>query len=237
MSLERLDKVISSVFALTRSEARTAVRRGRVAVEGKTVRSGDYKIDPETTAIFLDGKTAQYKKNVYFIMNKPKGTLSASNDKNAKTVIDLLPPEIVSRGVFPVGRLDKDTTGFLLITDDGDFCHRLMAPNKNVFKTYEVLLDGEIPDNAPELFSRGVTLADGTECRPAKLEIIDKNRALVSISEGKFHQVKRMFGVLGLGVNELKRISVAGMKLPEELLEGEARELTEEELKFLNSLK
>lgn len=230
---ERLDKLVSSMFALTRSESRTAIRRSRVGVDGKTVRIADTKVDPETQIITLDSRSSEYKKYVYIVMNKPRGVLSASRDKKAKTVIDLLSDEYKTRDMFCVGRLDKDTTGLLLITDDGDFCHRLMSPNKNVYKTYEVELDGKIDDDMIALFEKGVTLADATVCRPAKLSAIGENLAKISISEGKFHQVKRMFGVVGLGVVSLKRISVAGLSLPCDLKEGQYRELLPEEMEIL----
>lgn len=233
MSVQRLDKVVSSIFTLTRSESRTAVRRGRVAVDGKIVRAADLKIDTDVNIVSLDGSTLEYKKNVYLVMNKPKGVLSASRDKKVQTVIDLLDNKYRARDVFCVGRLDKDTTGLLLITDDGHFSYRLMSPNKKVFKTYEVLLDGEIPQSAVSMFEKGIVLADGTECKPAKIEIVGKCTARVSICEGKYHQIKRMFGVIGLGVVELKRLSVAGLVLPDDLGEGEARELTSQELELL----
>lgn len=232
--MERLDKTVSKAAAVSRSDARGLILRGLVVVDGKPVRDIGFKVDPASQLIELEGKPLTYKKFCYIIMNKPKGVLSASEDSRAKTVIDLLPEEFRRRKLFPVGRLDKDTTGLLIITDDGDFAHMLLSPNRKVPKEYIAILDGEIDERVIEEFKAGVTLADGTSLAPAGLKALEEqNIALVKIIEGKYHQIKRMFGVFDLGVNELKRVSFAGMSLPEDLNEGDFRELTEEELLFL----
>ncbi len=234
--MERLDKLVANQFNITRSEARTAIRRGRVTVDGAVVRIADYKASGEENSICLDGQAMNYRRFMYIVMNKPAGVLSASKDKSAETVIDLVPNDIKRKGLFCVGRLDKNTTGLLLITDDGEFSHRLMAPDKEIFKTYIAELDGDIPLELVDAFAKGVTLADGTVCRPAKLRIIGERTAELKICEGRYHQVKRMFGVYSLGVNSLKRVAIGDFSLPAELAEGQARELTADELKILKNL-
>ena len=212
MAKERFDKIIANQFNISRKDARIAIRRGKATVNGKAVLDPALAVDTESEITFL-GQAMEYKKYLYILMNKPKGVLSAANDKSRKTVVDLVPEEFKRQGLFPVGRLDKDTTGLLIITDDGDFAHRAIAPNKNVFKTYEVTLDGNITEEMVEKFREGIVLADGTVCKSAALKSLSENRAEVKISEGKYHQIKRMFGVGGLGVNALKRTAIGGLFL------------------------
>ena len=231
--MQRLDKIISSQLNISRSDARTGIRKGFAAVGGETVRDPSRSFFPTDSDITYKGQAVTFKEYIYIVLNKPKGVLSASTDKNRQTVVDLVPPELSRQNLSPVGRLDKDTTGLLLITDDGQFSHKVISPKSNIKKVYSVILDAPIPKNACEEFEKGVVLTDGTKCLPAKLEIKGKNEALVEIREGKYHQIKRMFGVLGLGVNELKRLSVGGFKLPEDLEEGQCRELTESEIKSI----
>lgn len=236
--MERLDKVVSTGGGVSRSDARKLILRGKVSVNGKTVRDIAFKVEPDADNIILNGEEITYKKFIYLIMNKPKGVLTATEDKNKQTVIDLIPDKLRRRDLFPVGRLDKDTTGLLIITNDGDFAHQLLSPNKKIPKTYLVTLDGIISEQLVPKFKDGLTLADGTKLSSAVLEILDdKNTALVTITEGKYHQIKRMFGLFELGVNELKRISFAGLNLPENLLEGEIRELTVNEMECIKNAK
>ena len=231
MGYERLDKILSSQLGISRKDVKAAVRRGIVRVNGETVSDPGMQTDPECDSIVFDGQAVAYKKFVYILMNKPKGILSASSDKNRRTVIDLVPPELRRAGLFPAGRLDKDTTGLIIITDDGGFAHRMLSPKSGVFKTYRAVLDGAVTEETVRMFSEGVTLADGTECRPARLRRLSENTAEVEICEGRYHQIKRMFGAVGLGVNELERISVGGLKLPEKLRPGECVELDGNSLK------
>ncbi len=231
--MERLDKLVANQFNITRSEARTAIRRGQVSVDGSVTRSPEIKVNGEECSVLLFGKEMNYRKFVYIVMNKPAGVLSASTDRRAQTVIDLLPDSLKRKGLSCVGRLDKNTTGLLLITDDGDFSHRLMAPKKEIYKTYIATLDGDVPPQLVDEFLEGVTLADGTICRSANLRILDNRVAELKICEGRYHQVKRMFGVYSLGVNSLKRVAIGAFDLPKGLKEGEARELTDEELTIL----
>lgn len=229
MGKERFDKIIANQFNVSRKEARLAIRKGKASVDGMTLNDPSAIVEVEADIVF-DGQALDYKKYIYILMNKPKGVLSASSDKNRKTVVDLVPNEWHRNGLFPVGRLDKDTTGILIITDDGDFAHRAIAPNKNVFKTYEVLLDGDITDDMIEIFSKGVVLADGTKCKSSILKRLGQNRAEIKISEGKYHQIKRMFGTVSLGVNELKRTAMGDLKLPDNLREGECILLNDQEI-------
>ena len=233
--MQRLDKIISSQLNISRSVARAGIRRGSASVNGETVRDPAFQLSPEEDKVEFNGQSLSYKKYIYLIMNKPKGILSASNDKSRETVVDLVPPELKRAGLFPVGRLDRDTTGLLLITDDGDFAHRVISPNKNIVKTYKVTLDGALDSELAKVFAKGVVLADGTACRPAELCVLSENVAEIKISEGKYHQIKRMFGTVGLGVNELERTALGGLALPQDLLYGQCRELTQSELKSITA--
>ena len=231
----RLDKFISSQLNISRKDARAAILRGRAAVDGTTVRAADFKIDENADSVTFDGQALSYKKHIYIIMNKPRGVLSASDDKRQPTVIDIIPEKLRRNGLFPVGRLDKDTTGLLIITDDGDFAHRVLSPKKEIFKTYIAVLDGEITSDMPEKFLNGIVLADGTKCRRAFLRRVDKNTAEIKICEGKFHQIKRMFGTVGLGVNALERTAVGNFYLPEDLPQGACSETDSEALESIFS--
>ena len=232
MKQERLDKIIATQFNLSRRDARIAIRRGRVSAGGKVLRDFGYLLDIDSQ-ITLDGQALNYKEHIYILMNKPKGVLSASSDKNKKTVVDLVPDSLRRQGLFPVGRLDKDTTGFLIVTDDGDFAHKAISPKYEVYKSYLVKLDGPLNNDMIKQFADGITLADGTKCKSGRLEILDSSLARVQICEGKYHQIKRMFGVVGLGVNELKREAVGGLSLPENLAEGDCIELSKCEIEMI----
>lgn len=230
MKLQRLDKIISSQLNISRSIARQDIRVGKVFVDGQLIRDPSFQADAEKSFIKHCGQPVVYKEHIYILMNKPKGVLSASEDKKCKTVVDLVPSELKRGELFPVGRLDKDTTGLLIITDDGDFAHNVISPKKNVIKTYRVILDGNITEDMVEIFKKGVVLADGTECKPAELLPLGENLAEIKISEGKYHQIKRMFGTVGLGVNELERIAMGNLQLPPDLPYGECRELEKSEI-------
>lgn len=236
--MERLDKIIATGGGISRSDARKAVLKGQVTVNANTVRDIAYKVDPKADLITLNGNQINYKKYVYLVINKPCGVLTATEDKRQKTVLDLVPNELYRKDLFPVGRLDKNTTGLLILTNDGDFGHTLLSPNYKVPKKYLVTLDGEIGDGLVDEFKAGLTLADGTKLSPAGLEILQpKNKALVTITEGKYHQIKRMFGLFELGVDALERVSFAGLNLPKDLSYGQVRELTAAELDIVNNAK
>ena len=226
---ERLDKFIASQTALSRKEVQRAVRDKRVTLNGSAVKSADMKIDPRTDSVVLDGAVITYKEHVYYMLNKPPGVVSATEDRTEKTVIDLLPPELRRAGLFPAGRLDKDTTGLLIITDDGDYAHRMLSPNKHVVKSYRATLDKEPREDIAAAFARGVTLADGTVCKSAEASLIGGTDVFVRISEGKYHQVKRMFAALGYHVEALRRVRIGALGLDESLKEGDFIELSPEE--------
>ncbi len=208
------------------------VLRGRVSVNGSVSGNIALKVDPKADDIKIDGQSFTYKKYVYIMINKPKGILSASNDKSRETVVDLVKPEFSREGLFPVGRLDKDTTGLLIITDDGDFGHRVISPKSKIEKEYRVTLDKPISDEDIRVLEGGVTLADGTVCRPAKIRIAndDRTEIFMTITEGKYHEIKRMLGVVEIGVNELDRERIGKLCKDDKLQYGQYRELTPEEL-------
>ena len=233
MKKERLDKLIASQGLVSRNDVKSMVKRGEVAVNGVVVKDSSVKVSYEDN-ITVCGKALKQTEFIYIMLNKPKGVVSASEDKRDKTVVDILPEELKRKNLFPAGRLDKDTTGFCLITDDGDFAHRILSPSRHVDKTYIATVSDKIDfENARKAFKDGVVLADGTVLLSAELELVsDENNQIfkVVIKEGKYHQVKRMFASLGTTVIELKRVSIGGLKLDESLNEGEARLITAEEL-------
>lgn len=237
MKKQRLDKFISNQLILSRSVVRAGIQRGQAMVNGVVIRDAGFNVDVDYDTIVYEGATVGYKEFVYILMNKPEGVLSASTDKSRKTVIDLVPENLRLQGLFPVGRLDKDTTGLLLITDDGAFAHNCISPKKAVSKSYIAQLDGDINDDMISRFKNGVVLADGTVCKSAVLERVSENIARIIITEGKYHQIKRMFGTENLGVNKLHRESIGGLKLPIDLKEGECIEMTKENLESLILLK
>ena len=226
---ERLDKYISSQSALSRREAQKAIRDKRVTVNGEVVRAVDLKTDPDFDTVTLDGQALSYKKNVYYMLNKPPGVVSATEDRIEKTVLDILPEELRRTGIFPAGRLDKDTTGLLILTDDGDYAHRMLSPKKHVDKRYIATLDRSPDDSICERFKEGITLGDGTLCKSGQAMILDNSRVEVVISEGKYHQVKRMFAALGYHVEALERIQIGALRLDPALSLGEVREMTARE--------
>lgn len=233
MKKERLDKLIASQGLVSRNDVKSMVKRGEVSVNGVVVKDSSVKVSYEDN-ITVSGKPLKQTEFIYIMLNKPKGVVSASEDKRDKTVVDILPEELKRKNLFPAGRLDKDTTGFSLITDDGDFAHRILSPSRHVDKTYIAEVSDKIDfENARKAFKDGIVLGDGTVLLSAELELVsDENSQIfkVVIKEGKYHQVKRMFASLGTTVIELKRVSIGGLRLDEALNEGEARLITPEEL-------
>ena len=230
MAKQRLDKFISNQLIIPRSAVRTSIRRGNAQVNGEVVRDAGALIDTSNMKVNYEGREVGFKEYVYILMNKPKGILSASTDKSRQTVVDLVPEHLRRPTLFPVGRLDKDTTGLLLITDDGVFAHNCISPKKHISKAYIAQLDGEINEEIIDAFKKGVTLADGSKCAPAILQKISDKTVRIVISEGKYHQIKRMFGTVDLGVNNLHRESIGGLKLPDGLQEGNCIEMEKQEL-------
>lgn len=230
----RLDRFISGqVPEFSRNEVKNLCRRGYVTVDGVQAKNSEIKIDPEKAVVAVNGRVIQFKKHLYIMLNKPEGTVCATRDGLSKTVIELLPKELRRQGLFPAGRLDKDTEGFVLITDDGELAHRMLAPKSHVPKLYQVVLEKPLCPDAERAFSDGITLEDGTKCLPAQLERRSDTVCLVTLHEGMFHQVKRMFEALDNRVAHLKRIKIGGVMLDESLAPGEVRELAAEEIKNL----
>ena len=239
MKKERLDKLIASQGLLSRSDVKNMMKKGEVSVNGTVVKDSSLKVSYEDD-IKIKGESLLQTQYIYIMLNKPQGVVSASEDKRDKTVVDILPDELKRKNLFPAGRLDKDTTGFSLITDDGDFAHRILSPARHVDKTYIAKGSDNINfENAQKAFAEGVVLNDGTVLLSAQLELIDdaENQVFkVVIKEGKYHQIKRMFASLGTSVIELKRIAIGGLELDPSLMEGEARVITEAELNLIEKL-
>ena len=232
--MERLDKIISATGKKSRREVREMVRQGRILVDGKPAPAADMKVDPQTAVILLDGEPLGYEKFTYVMLHKPAGVLTATEDRRQETVLDLLPPELRRRALSPVGRLDKDTEGLLLLTNDGQLAHHLLSPKSHVDKVYYARVDGALEPGDIAAFAAGMTLGDGLECLPAGLEILSPTEALVTLREGKFHQVKRMLAARGKPVLYLKRLSMGRLRLDPALAPGAWRMLTEEERSALN---
>ncbi len=236
MDKMRIDRYFSSQEICSRSEIKTALRRGLVTVNGTVIKQADYKIDPEQDTIMLEGKEVSYRRYVYYMLNKPMGVVSATEDKKQKTVLDLVPPELYRSDLFPAGRLDKDTTGFVLLTNDGDFAHKILAPKSHIEKTYHAGVLHPITEEDIAAFSQGITLKSGEECLPAKLRLLQEGDDAhptvceVIICEGKYHQIKKMFEARGNKVVTLRRVKMGELHLDETLKEGQCRIITAQEL-------
>ena len=228
---ERLDKLLASTGRWSRREAKELIREGRVAVDGLSARSGEDKVNSGSSTVMVDGAALTFQTHTYLMLYKPAGVLYATEDARQETVLDLLPPELRRRGLFPVGRLDKDSEGLLLLTNDGDLAHLLLSPKYHVDKVYYIRTDAPLTEEDRAAFAGGVLLADGTECLPAGLELLgDGREALVTLHEGKFYQIKRMIASRGAAVCRLKRLSMGTLVLDEGLRPGGFRLLTEEEV-------
>ena len=230
--MERLDKVISEQTEYSRKDIKKLVSSKRVTLNGDVVLKSDIKVDINKDKISIDGKEIYYQKNVYLILNKPMGYISATEDRSQKTVLDLIDSKYNHREMFPAGRLDKDTTGMMIITDDGNFAHNILSPKKHIKKIYEVTIDIPVNEEMRKGFEEGIDLNDG-KCKTASLKKIGEYEAKVTLTEGRYHQIKRMFGCFGAKVVKLHRICMGSLYLPEDLEEGKSRELTEEELELL----
>lgn len=230
--MERIDKIIASQGQYSRKEVKALIAKGRIAVDGRVVSSSSEKADPLTTQISIDGKSLAFKRNLYLMLHKPKGYVSATEDRDHPTVLELVPREYRGRNLFPAGRLDRDTTGLMIITDDGALAHNILAPKKHVPKLYHVELDIPVTEEMRLGFSEGVMLNDGVS-KAADLIKTGEKTAEVTLREGRYHQIKRMFGCFGAEVLELKRLGMGRLTLPEDLAEGKCREMSEEELALL----
>ncbi|MGY4689166.1 pseudouridine synthase [Salibacterium sp. K-3] len=231
----RADKLLADTGFGTRKDVKKLLKQGAVTADGKKITNGAVHLDPETQNIEVKGETLVYRRFIYLMMHKPAGIICATEDDMHETVLDVLEWEDVVRHPFPVGRLDKDTEGMLLLTNDGKFAHALTSPKKGVPKIYEVLLDRPASQEDADAFTEGITLDDGYEAKPAELELMpqDPDRVRVTIREGKYHQVKRMFEAVGKKVLYLKRVQIGSLELDEELEAGEYREMEEEEVQQL----
>lgn len=236
MEKQRLDRIIASTGRWSRREAKGLICRGRVLVDGVPARTAEEKTDPETAKITVDGEDLGYRRYTWVMLNKPAGYLSATGDGRGQTVLDLLPESLRRQGLFPVGRLDKDTEGLLLLTNEGGLAHDLLSPRRHVDKVYYARVEGRLTEADCQAFAAGLTLSDGLVCLPAGLEILsagEESEVHVTLREGKFHQVKRMLACLGKPVVYLERVRMGPLSLDRSLSRGGFRFLTENELEKL----
>lgn len=229
----RLDKFLADCGIGTRKDIKNLIKSGAVCVNEKCIAKPDVHIDQTKDSVTLNGKEILYEKYIYLMMNKPQGYISATEDKYKKTVLLLLDDKYKFFDLFPAGRLDIDTEGFLLLTNDGNFAHNILSPKKHINKTYFAKIDGKVTDEHIELFKEGITLDDGYKTLGAQLEILksaEESEIELTICEGKFHQVKRMFEAIGTKVTYLKRIAMGNLHLDESLEYGEVKKLTKDEI-------
>ena len=229
MSSIRLDKYLADMGVGSRRDVKSILKAGRVKVNSVTVTEAEAKIDTESDNVELDGKRIGYEEYRYYMLNKPAGVISATKDKLSDTVIEILKGEN-TKDLFPVGRLDKDSEGLLIISNDGKFAHNVLSPAKHVDKTYFVRLDKKPNEEEISRIENGVDIGDDKPCLPAKVKVLSDDEAYITISEGRFHQVKRMFQAVGINVTYLKRISMGALKLDENLAPGEYKKLSKEEI-------
>lgn len=233
----RLDKFIAEQASVTRSEAKQLLKKGEITVNGAVVKSGDAQISPETDNIFVCGKEISYRRFVYIMLNKPSGVICATRDELSETVLELIPAELRRKGLFPAGRLDKDTEGFVFITDDGALAHKMLSPKNHIEKEYIVTLEAPFREEYIKAFADGLTIDGGEKCLPAVLIPTSDERVVrLVLHEGKYHQVKRMMKSVGNCVAKLKRVRMGGIVLDAALSSGGCREITSEEIGtlFLN---
>ena len=233
---KRLDNLIANAGLATRSEAKKLIRSKRVTADGKIITDPAAKFNPEETVLAIDGIPFQIRTHIYLMMNKPAGVVCATEDNLFSTVCDLLPSEYQVFDPYPVGRLDKDTEGFVLLSNDGDLAHRVISPKNHVPKRYYAKIEGTVTQQHKELFAQGVTLEDGYVTMPAKLFLLSEGEIELIIYEGKFHQVKRMFEAIGCKVIYLKRLEIGPLILDQTLAPGEVRELSNQELELLKNV-
>ncbi len=233
---QRLDKILSNFGFGSRTEIKSAVKKGLVSVDGQVTKDSGLHVDPAASVIIMNGNKLEYRKYIYLMMNKPQGVISATTDTRQRTVFDIMPEEYKCFELFPAGRLDIDTEGLVLMTNDGQLAHEILSPRKHVTKKYYARVEGRVQQADATAFEGGVTLDDGYKTLPAKLEILSSDlvsEIRLSIVEGKFHQVKRMFEAVGKKVIYLKRLSMGRLELDESLELGECRELAPEEVELL----
>ena len=229
----RLDKLLSVTATATRKETARAVRAGEITVNGATVKRADAPVDPDRDAVVFRGRAVQYKQFRYILLNKPDGYVSATEDGRDPTVLELLPAELAAQGLFPCGRLDKHTLGLILLTNNGTLAHRLLAPRRHVAKRYRFRAKFPLTDEECARFRAGLVLEDGYETKPADIELEDDRSGVITLVEGKYHQIKRMLESLHNQITYLERISFGPLTLPDDLARGEWRELTPEQERLL----
>ncbi|HHW58353.1 MAG TPA: rRNA pseudouridine synthase [Clostridia bacterium] len=238
MAKMRIDKLLANMGIGTRKEVKNFIKKGLVSVNGRIIKDNSLLVNTDLDTILFEGKKINYQEFIYIMMNKPQGIISATYDPIEKTVIDLLPNELKARHPFPVGRLDKDTEGLLIITNDGELAHKLLSPKKKVIKKYYVEIQGFVTENDIDSFAKGIVFKDGYKTLPAKLEILsscDISKVYVYITEGKYHQIKRMFESIGKKAIYLKRLAMGNLQLDEKLQPGEWRILSDQELYLLKN--
>lgn len=229
--LQRLDKFLSGQLNISRNDAKELIKKRLVTVNGAVGKLYDMKIDPEKDRVISEGKEVIFRKHIYIMMNKPQGVVCSTRDGESKTVLELVPPELMREGLFPAGRLDKDTEGFVFITDDGVLAHNMLSPKKHVKKLYFARLEKPAEESYRAAFAEGLKIDGGDVCRPAEIEILDDpHQVMITISEGMYHQIKRMAEALGNKVLYLKRIRIGGVELDESLALGECREMLHKEV-------
>ena len=230
----RIDKFLSNMGCGSRKEIKSYIKKGLVKVNGYILKSASTHIDENLDEVFLNGKQVFYEEHVYYLMNKPKNTICANEDGFHKTVFSIMNKDDIRKDIHTVGRLDIDTTGLLIITNDGGFTHKVLSPKSNIYKKYLAIIEGKLFENAKEILKEGIFLEEeNIITKPAILDIIDENKVELSICEGKFHQVKRMIKSVGGEVIELKRLSIGGLELKKDLKEGEYIKVTKEEFKVI----
>lgn len=231
----RLDRFLSEQTMYTRTDISKLLWKGKVAVNGKVIRKGDEKIDPLTDKTEIKGEEIIYREKIYMILNKPDGYVCATEDKNDPTVIELVPDKLKRKDIFPAGRLDKDSEGMVLITNNGELSHKILSPKKHIPKYYIVKLSENFGENYEKLFLEGIKLDDGTNCLPAEVRVCPntENMAFIELFEGKFHQVKRMFSAVENNVEKLVRIRMGGLEMPEKLGKGECIEILHNDVENL----
>lgn len=232
--LMRLDRFLSGQLAVSRADAKELIKKRLVTVNGETAKLYDMKIDPAADAVCSEGARLTYREHVYIMLNKPAGVICATRDRLSETVLELIPAEIRRKDLFPAGRLDKDTEGFVLITDDGEFAHNMLSPKKHVDKRYFAVMENPVGKNDAELFASGMTIDGEEKCLPAELEITENPKEVyITLREGKYHQIKRMAEAIGNKVVYLKRVSIGGLALDDALKKGECREISREEIALI----
>lgn len=236
MPSERLDKLIAGQLNLSRNDAKKLIASGKVTLDGVIVRAPEQKADPSAAQIAVGGTPLLYKPFIYIMLNKPAGVVSATRDTKQKTVLDLIPAPLARKGLFPAGRLDKDTVGFVLITDDGELAHRMLSPKNHVPKTYLASLDALLDEEGFARLEQGIDLGDGTICKPARVRVVEADRpntVEIIITQGMYHQIKRMFTAVGRQVLHLKRTAIGALALDESLREGECKEIFHKDVEKL----